>query len=61
MGDCMGLFLSFLLYPTPLRVSYVANDSLAAVFDIYMLDDDSLLPLATVAIEGFHLCREGTH
>ncbi len=55
MGNllCMGVFLRFLCYPTPI-MGEVANNGLSARVHCHMLNGDFLLSLALIAIQGFH-------
>ncbi len=57
MGNllCMGLFLIFSRCPSP-RCD-VADDGLAALMDVDMLDCDALLPFAAMVVQSFHQHR----
>ena len=53
----MGLTLFFSVTLPPMR--HVADDSLAAVVDVDMLDRHLLLAAGAISLQGFHLGREG--
>ena len=55
----MGLFLQFLLTPTP-RSFDIADYGLPARVDMDMLDRDLLLALAAMLVERLQQCRPGT-
>src|SRR5437868_4379393 len=61
MGEslCMRLISGFLVTPTPLARD-VADDGLPALVDGHVLDRDLLFASRPVALEGFHLDREGS-
>ena len=54
---CMGLLLRFLTALTPRSDS--TYDRLSAGMDVDVLDDDALLTLAAVTVEGFSQSRVG--
>src|SRR5258708_3655990 len=62
MGNffCMGLFLNFIRYPTPLRVGDVADDSLTTGMYMDMLHRNFLLAFPTVAVQNIKKGGIGT-
>ena len=53
---CMGLPFRFIFAPSPLDVT---NNGLPTFVNVNVFDGHFLLALATVTVEGFHLCRKG--